>query len=132
MLQTDGTCTIFFFKCYFLSLYNLLFIINIVYTFTAWGCYRPPDSFTRGRPQLGGTAHFEKHWFRGMGLLVQEYFYFFAPNTHWALNCSCTIGKRQVPFSMAIGSKETRAWVFSRTLLHGNSKNEIRQINRRR
>ena len=39
MLQTDGTCTIVFLKCYFLSLYNLLFLINSVYTLTA---QRPP------------------------------------------------------------------------------------------
>ena len=42
--------------------------------------------------------------------------------------CSCAVGKNEVPFSMAIEYRKwgTRARVFSQTLAHGNSKNEIR------
>ena len=36
MQQTDGTCTIFFFKLlFFISLYKLQFIVILSYTFTA-------------------------------------------------------------------------------------------------
>ena len=41
--------------------------------------------------------------------------------------------EKEAPFSMAIYRKwRTRARVFSQTLAHGNSKNEIKQRNRRR
>ena len=48
---------------------------------------------------------------------------------------SCTKERNEeVPFSMAIAYRKrgTHARVFSQTLAHGNSKNEIRQWNRRR
>ena len=40
--------------------------------------------------------------------------------------------KNEVPFSIAIGNDVLYTRVFSQTLVHGNSKNEIRQRNRRR
>ena len=40
--------------------------------------------------------------------------------------CSYTVGKRKVPFSMAIGNGELMHECFRKELSHGNSKNEIR------
>ena len=45
--------------------------------------------------------------------------------------CSCTVGKKQVSFTMTIGNEE-HARVFSQPLAHGKSKNEIRQRKKRR
>ena len=43
--------------------------------------------------------------FKAIGLLVHNYFYFFAPNTYCARVVALS-EKTQVPFSMAIGNGE--------------------------
>ena len=68
-------------------------------------------------------------YFRGSGLLVLKNFYFFSQNTHRALAVALS-EKKQVPFSMVIENVELMH-EFSQTLTHGNSKNEIRQRNKR-
>ena len=44
--------------------------------------------------------------------------------SHVVCTYSCAVGKNEVPFSIAIGKELLK--VFSETLVHGNSKNEVR------
>ena len=65
-------------------------------------------------------------YFRCIDLLVHKYFYIFRSeyNQYALCTCSCTVEKKRVPFSMAIGNGGTHAQVFSETLAHWNSKND--------
>ena len=55
-------------------------------------------------------------------------------SVHWGMfSLDCTKErKKKVQFSVAIGNWELKHKSFPQTLAHGNSKNEIRQRNRRR
>ena len=70
----------------------------------------------------------KKFSFRCSGLLVLNYFSFFAPNTH----CALVVELPEKASTIQYGYRKwgTRARVFSQTLAHGNSKNEIRQRNK--
>ena len=69
---------------------------------------------------------------RGRGLLVHKYFYFFAPNTHFALVVALQSRKKVSTIQYGYRKCGNHARLFSQTLAHGNSKNEIRQMNRGR
>ena len=53
-----------------------------------------------------------------------KYFYFFAPNTH----CALVVALSEKTSTIQYGNRKCvpRARVFSQTLPHGNSKNEVR------
>ena len=60
-----------------------------------------------------------------------DYFWFSTPNTHCALVIALSEKKAR---TIQYGNSKcgTHARVFSQTLLHGNSKNEIRQRNKKK
>ena len=68
--------------------------------------------------------------FSGTGLLARSYFYHLAPDSHRAL--AVTLLEKRGTNEYGYRKCGTHARVFSKTLEHVNSKNEIRQRNRRR
>ena len=64
------------------------------------------------------TSYF---YFKGIGLLVHKYFYFFCSENKLC-TCSCTDRKKQVPFSMAIGNEELVHKCFPKHSLMGTAR----------
>ena len=62
---------------------------------------------------------------------MRKYFYSFAPNTHCALVVALSENNKYI-LQCGYRKCDTYARVFSQTLEYGNSKNEVRQGNRRK
>ena len=60
-----------------------------------------------------------------------NYFWFFTPNTHCALVIALS-EKKASTIQYGYRKCVTHARVFSQALVHGNSKNEIRQRNKKK
>ena len=88
-----------------------------------------PDSFSFAPRQKTQVS-----CFRGVGLLACKCFYYFDPNKDVHLSLQVSPIKKTSVIQHDYKKCGTQARVFSKTLTlaHGNSKNEIRQRNRRK
>ena len=67
----------------------------------------------------------------GIPTLLRKYVYFFSGDTDCSIEV-CTGGKKASPIQYGYRKCGTHARVFSKTLVHWNTKNEIKQRNGRK